>query len=365
MLTIYRRHLATCPHKGTGKNKGRLFTRCHCPWWIQGTHEGVPSRKSLDVTSRVRAEELKLEISTGRKAVEEKPAITVSHATEKYFKACEARQLAAKTLSKYQTLTEKIKDFADDNGIKELGDFDQQAVRDFLATRGLSPLTAGKEIERVRTFFTFCQQNDWIEKNPAKFIKPPKSKQLPRLPFSDTDVANLLSLTKNDTELAFILTLRHTGLRIGDAALLRTGHFSENRIYLRTTKAGTPVSVVIPPQLITLLKALPSPGGYFFLLGESTHPHTTSDLWRKRIKRMCKDAKISPDHPHRFRHTLAADLLMKGASVEDVAAILGNSPGVVVKHYSQWVRGRQDRLDAIVEKTWQSGTKLVLVDKQA
>jgi site-specific recombinase XerD len=67
---------------------------------------------------------------------------------------------------------------------------------------------------------------------------------------------------------------------------------------------------------------------------------------------MCKDAKISPDHPHRFRHTLAADLLMRGASIEDVAQILGNSPAIVIKHYAQWVSGRQDRLDDFMTKTW-------------
>ena len=80
--------------------------------------------------------------------------------------------------------------------------------------------------------------------------------------------------------------------------------------------------------------------------------HTVADLWRRRIKILCKEAKVMPDHPHRFRHSLAADLLSKGASVEDVAAILGNSPAVVQKHYSQWIKSRQDRLDAIVEQTW-------------
>jgi site-specific recombinase XerD len=81
--------------------------------------------------------------------------------------------------------------------------------------------------------------------------------------------------------------------------------------------------------------------------------HTTADLWRRRIKILCKAAGVFPDHPHRFRHSLAADLLMKGASVEDVAAILGNSPAVVIKHYSQWIKGRQERLDSLLEKTWE------------
>jgi integrase len=163
----------------------------------------------------------------------------------------------------------------------------------------------------------------------------------------------MLAQAKNDRELAFVLVLRHTGLRIGDSSLLRTSQFSENRVHLYTAKSGSPVSVVIPPQLVSLLQSLQPRGGYFFLRGDSTAMHTTADLWRRTIKRMCKAAKVNPDHPHRFRHTLAADLLTKGVSVEDVAAILGNPPAIVVKHYSQWIKGRQERLDAVVESTWQ------------
>ena len=80
--------------------------------------------------------------------------------------------------------------------------------------------------------------------------------------------------------------------------------------------------------------------------------HTTADLWRRRIKIICKQAGVFPDHPHRFRHTAAKELLLKGASIEDVAAVLGNSPAIVAKHYSQWDQSRQKRLDEIVSQTW-------------
>jgi len=66
---------------------------------------------------------------------------------------------------------------------------------------------------------------------------------------------------------------------------------------------------------------------------------------------MCRDAGVLPDHPHRFLHSLAADLLTKGASEEDVVAILANSPAIVIKHYSQFIKSRQDRLDETVAKT--------------
>jgi hypothetical protein len=54
--------------------------------------------------------------------------------------------------------------------------------------------------------------------------------------------------------------------------------------------------------------------------------------------------------------------LNKGASVEQVAAILGNSPAIVVKHYSQWIKSRQDALDAMLARTWEE-PKLALVKK--
>jgi integrase len=57
-------------------------------------------------------------------------------------------------------------------------------------------------------------------------------------------------------------------------------------------------------------------------------------------------------HAHRYRHTLVATLLSKGVPVGEVAAILGNSPRVVDKHYSQWIQSRQVALNVAVKGTW-------------
>jgi len=62
------------------------------------------------------------------------------------------------------------------------------------------------------------------------------------------------------------------------------------------------VHILLPPDLIQDLKVIQTKGDYLFLIGESENPHTASNLWRRRIKRMCQAAKILPDHPHRFRH---------------------------------------------------------------
>ena len=45
MLTIYRRHLKSCPHTS------RSYRRCACPIWVQGTLGRESVRRALDVTS--------------------------------------------------------------------------------------------------------------------------------------------------------------------------------------------------------------------------------------------------------------------------------------------------------------------------
>jgi integrase len=278
--------------------------------------------------------------------------VTVEDSVEKFLADCAARNLNTSTYGKHKRLTTRLSDYCVRKGIARLDQLTPEALRHFRTSWDLGPRTALKELERLRAFLRFCVENSWLLTNPARVIKPPQVRVVPRVPFSAGDIQKIIAVAKDDRELAFILTLRHTGLRIGDASLLRVTHLSENRIYLYTTKAGTPVSIVIPERLVALLNTLRPRGGFFFVRGESTAMHTTADLWRRRIKILCKEAGVLPDHPHRFRHTLAADLLSRGASVEDVAAVLGNSPAVVHKHYSQWIKGRQDRLDEIVSSTW-------------
>src|ERR1022692_23787 len=62
-------------------------------------------------------------------------------------------------------------------------------------------------------------------------------------------------------------------IRQGYQGEVLPSEFTENRIPLYTTKAGTPVSVVIPDTLGSLLRAIQPRGGYFFVRGDSTSMH--------------------------------------------------------------------------------------------
>jgi integrase/recombinase XerD len=64
-------------------------------------------------------------------------------------------------------------------------------------------------------------------------------------------------------------------------------------------------------------------------------------------------AQVEEGHARRWRDTFAVELLLAGATIEQVAALLGHqSTRVTEKHYSPWVKARQEQLEAAVRKTF-------------
>jgi integrase len=53
------------------------------------------------------------------------------------------------------------------------------------------------------------------------------------------------------------------------------------------------------------------------------------------------------------RHTFATELLTDGRSLETVAALLGHgSTKITERYYSHWVKGRQEKLEDELKKSW-------------
>ena len=55
---------------------------------------------------------------------------------------------------------------------------------------------------------------------------------------------------------------------------------------------------------------------------------------------------MANSHPHRFRDTLAVDMLLRGASPYDVTKMLGDTIETVEKHYAPFVKELRQRFAA-------------------
>jgi integrase len=355
MLNIYRRHVRKCP------NDSRDNLRCQCPIWMDWTSGSTRLQKSLGIrdwqAAQRRARDMEAD-GIDAYLNGDRGALTIKKATED-FEADAKNILKPPTLKLYKILFARLNDYCPKHGYVFLKQLNVVQVREFRNSwTTYSPRTAGKHIERLKRFFSWCVENGWIKESPAKPLKTPKVGESDVVPFSEEQVEKILKACEvyqgpNRKRLIVLTKLMlATGLAIGDASMLSKSRVPKNGsgwyVELRRAKTGTAVACPIPNDLGKAFHALD--GETPFWSGKSDLDDLTKN-WRKIYARIFKAAGVQ-GHPHQFRHTTAKRLLVAGLPVSHVATLLGNTEDIVRKHYSKWIPERQQAFDNAIRATW-------------
>ncbi len=368
MLSMWRRHTPKCRHRA----KGRAHTKCNCPIWVDGEVNGRRFRRSTGLKDWQRALR-KLALWEPPDA----PTLTpVTEAIEAFRIHC--RDLAPSTRRKYDNILRLLAAFCEARSIDTMAEVTVEAIDRFRATRKIGPVTATKELQTLRQFCAFCLERGWLTDNVAKRVKPPRNaKPQPIEPYTATEVAAFLkacdSFGRTSYERlrakAMVLLLRYTGLRISDVSTLARDRIREECILLHTQKTRGLVILPLPQELLEALERVPSPRGaqpgcpYFFWNGIGSRRAVVGTAERT-LASVFQTSGVAKAKAHRFRHTLATDILVKGGTEQDVADVLGISPAVVRKHYAKWTPARQQRILALM-KAVHSGTFSAHDEKEA
>ena len=360
MLTIYRRHRKDCEHR----SEGRKYRRCRCPIWVDGFLAGQEVRKSLDVADWQKAQDIVREMeATESHPKETVEPITLQTAKERYLADAQARMLNESTIYKYRLLFKQISEFAQKRGLRYLKELDLQTLDEFRSEWKDGPRSSLKKLERLRAFLRFCERRKWIANNPAIDIKAPKIQNRPTLPYPQTEMLKILAAfdkyakragVANAQRLkAFVLLLRYSGMRIGDTVKCGVDRITENKLFLYTQKTGVPVRCVLPDFVVRELEAAPkSSEGHFFWTGKAKL-HSAIGKWQRRLQTLFTLAEVRGGHAHRFRDTFAVELLLAGVPLERVSVLLGHqSVRITERHYSPWVRSRQEQLEQDLQRAW-------------
>jgi site-specific recombinase XerD len=351
MLTVYRRHRASCKHRS------RRFKGCFCPIWAQGVLRGEKIRRSLDLTNWEAAQKLVREWEIHSPEL----SMTVNQAAERFVEDNEARKLTDRQLRKYKTVVEEVKQRFGEIPIRSLTVDDVRKIREGWR---LAPITMQKRLEMLRSFFRFCMDSGWTDKNPARSIKLPVAKFKPTMPFTDADMEKILWAADTIREIhpkmrpgiekkvkALILLMRYSGIRISDAVGLKPERIDKKgRLFLYQAKTGHPVQIPLGPNVLSALKACEDV--YYFYSGVGTLKTQVTD-YQSVLKKVFAIAGIDDGHSHRLRDTFSVDLLTKGVSLQTVSILLGHrSIRTTEKHYAPFVKATSDALEIAVKKTW-------------
>lgn len=373
MLILWRRHKAGCAAVcRCRKEKKRDCHCCRCPIWADGYFGASRIRKSLDTGDWAKAERKVAEMEAAPhegslSLPKESEPVSITVACEEFLSNARARGLKEdSTVYKYRLLFDQMKAFARDIGLRFLRELDLPMLRKFRASWANENFSAQKKLESLRTFFRFAQANGWIAENAAAKLESQKTRRPQVLPFPREEWLRILAACdaygdnygrtgqENARRLrAFVLLLRYSGLRIGDAVSLPRERIANGKLFLYTAKTGTPVWCPLHDAVIQALDAVRGTSEkYFFWTGQGKLKSAVGD-WQRSLKKLFSQAEVSGGHPHRFRHTFAVELLLAGVPIERVSVLLGHSSTrITERHYSAWVRARQEQLEADVRASW-------------
>lgn len=368
VITIFVRHSAHCKYQGD-----EFCKRCDCRKHFRWTVNGVQHRHKAGTRSWAEAETRKRDLEdqlAGRKPAKSDAAQYISDAVDVFVKDKEVQGVTKKVLARYTLELGRLRSFCEDRRTVTVQGLTRELLTEYMATWMTaypSSCSRARVRERLRSFLRYCYQAEWLPRVPD--LPKIKIDEPPTLPLTAAEYRRLLDAVYETVEdkdrqakiHALLQLMRWSGLAIRDALTIQRSELvPDKKIYRVITsrqKTGTHVSVPIPPEVAKeLLTVANGNAKYIFWSGNGSEETVTKTYQYRYIAPLFEAAKIRTDGhmvSHRLRDTFAVDLLQKGIPLEDVSKLLGHeSIRTTERHYSRWVKGRQDRLDALVTKTW-------------
>ena len=193
--------------------------------------------------------------------------------------------------------------------------------------RGISQVTLDNDRHAFNAFFTWMKNEELISKSPMDRIMPIKRPKVMRLPFSDTELRLIDEAATSTRDKAIIAFLTATGCRVAEAAAVDIADIEWDRDRLRVTGKGSKERIVYLAGVQKMLVRryvderkddLPA-----LFVGKGSKRLTPGGI-RRILTKISKQSGVEGVHPHRFRMTLATNLIRHGMPIQEVAAILGH-----------------------------------------
>lgn len=206
--------------------------------------------------------------------------------------------------------------------------------------KGRSPATVNRYLAALSHVFTMAVNEwEWMDDNPMRKVKRPTEPRGRVRYLSEEEKARLLKVVKASTvkELYPIVLLAiSTGMRQGEILNLKWQDvdFEKGRCILHDTKNGDRRSVPLVGQAKSVLREF---GKVRNLNSDLVFPgrNPSKPLFiRKCWLEVVKDAEIDDFRFHDLRHTAASYLAMSGASLAEIAEILGHKTLSMVRRYA-------------------------------
>ncbi|TGY93623.1 hypothetical protein E5329_17865 [Petralouisia muris] len=238
--------------------------------------------------------------------------------------------IAESTLHRYADENRKLIHFLG----KPLYDVTTYDIRFYLSYRREKAETkvSNRTLDGMRrcysSFFSWLSAEGLIGRNPCAAIKQIKYRKEVKKPFSAVELEKLRMACTNTRDLALLDFLYCTGCRVSEVARLNISDIDfecmECTVLGKGNKERTVyLSEVAAMNLGNYLSSRKDKNEALFT-GKGTERLGKNGI-EVLLKKIGKKAGVQNVHPHRYRRTLATNLLDRGMNIQDVAVILGHA----------------------------------------
>lgn len=203
-------------------------------------------------------------------------------------------------------------------------------LRRYLAeekNRGISDRTLEGTRQIFSAYFNWLQREGLITQNPVANLGAIKCQKKLKVTYSDIDIERLKYCCKSVRDRAIVCFLRSTGCRISEMTQLNRDDIDLVNLECTVLGKGNKERTVYLDQVTGMLirEYLDQRNDPFPALfaGKGSERMTPGGV-RKMLTTLAEDASVDHVHPHKFRRTLATNLIRHGMPIQEVAAILGH-----------------------------------------
>ena len=292
-------------------------------YWISYYVNGKRVRKSLNTSDKSFAKRLLSDFEhklNHNQTIISNDKILISSLLEKYYKTLELIS------SKDHFYNRKImyKQFLEWSCIHYVQQITPELIQNYLLFRkrqDRSDWTIKNDFNAIRAFITWCIDNEYIEKNPCRKIRIPKTEKKEPEILTPEQQLLLIESAKDMPIYHMIILALYTGIRAGELKALTWNCFDWKKytLTIRSESAKSKKFRVIKfnanlkEYLLPIIKLSGLCFNYYTIPPE------------KQWKRLKKITGLTDLKWHHLRHTYISTLIMAGADIKTVSEYAGHA----------------------------------------
>lgn len=221
---------------------------------------------------------------------------------------------------------------------------------------GHAPSTRRRSVAAIRSFFAFLVREGTLHDSPARLLLPPERETRPPRVLTEAEYQRLRAASAGHTrDTALIELVLQTGLRLTEVSRLARNDVilpAINRSvslptgYVRVAgrgKRGRVVTLNIRAyealaDYLAEREETGSPALFLTKFGRGIGPRGIENI----VTKYCKEAGITGASVHTLRHTMAVQMLKRGATPATIGKVLGHASPDTMAIYTDLARDAMD-----------------------